>query len=112
MALVEGIGDEVTALAALVAALGLLGLAWFSTRTGERGEAALPEGSPTRREAPPRPDRRQEAEEEEEEEDGGEEEEEEEEGPAGSPFVLRLKFLNETERLARVRPRDTVGGLK
>ncbi|XP_026550536.1 transmembrane and ubiquitin-like domain-containing protein 1, partial [Notechis scutatus] len=107
MALVEGVGDEVTALAALVAAVGLLGLAWFSTRTGERGEAALPEGSPTRREPQPRPDRQ-----EEEEEEEGEEEEEEGGGPAGSPFVLRLKFLNETERLARVRPRDTVGALK
>ncbi|XP_032092934.1 transmembrane and ubiquitin-like domain-containing protein 1 [Thamnophis elegans] len=115
MALVEGVGDEVTALAALVAALGLLGLAWFSTRTGERGDGALP--APARRDplpadprpAPPRPrdggGGRQ------EEEGEGEEGEEEEEG-SGPPFVLRLKFLNETERLARVRPRDTVGALK
>ncbi|XP_070800490.1 transmembrane and ubiquitin-like domain-containing protein 1 [Pituophis catenifer annectens] len=104
MALVEGVGDEVTALAALLAALGLLGLAWFSTRTGERGDGALP-AAPARRDQPrpaaPRPDpprpRPREG-----------------EGEEGSPppFVLRLKFLNETERLARVRPRDTVGALK
>ncbi|XP_058035378.1 transmembrane and ubiquitin-like domain-containing protein 1 [Ahaetulla prasina] len=116
MALVEGVGDEVTALAALVAALGLLGLAWFSTRTGERGDGALP-AAPARRDQPrpaaPRPDQPRPR-----PRDGGgaregeEGEEEEEEGGSGSPFVLRLKFLNETERLARVRPRDTVGALK
>ncbi|XP_034279364.1 transmembrane and ubiquitin-like domain-containing protein 1 [Pantherophis guttatus] len=110
MALVEGVGDEVTALAALLAALGLLGLAWFSTRTGERGDGALPAASARRdqpRPAAPRPDqpRPRPREQEEGEEEGGEE-------GSGPPFVLRLKFLNETERLARVRPRDTVGALK
>uniref|UniRef100_A0A8C5TRV5 Transmembrane and ubiquitin-like domain-containing protein 1 n=1 Tax=Malurus cyaneus samueli TaxID=2593467 RepID=A0A8C5TRV5_9PASS len=34
------------------------------------------------------------------------------EGPAEPTLVLRLKFLNDTERLARVRPGDTVGALK
>ncbi|NWU69758.1 TMUB1 protein, partial [Pterocles burchelli] len=32
--------------------------------------------------------------------------------PAEPTMVLRLKFLNDTERLARVRPSDTVGALK
>ncbi|NWZ48669.1 TMUB1 protein, partial [Chauna torquata] len=32
--------------------------------------------------------------------------------PAEPTMVLRLKFLNDTERLARVRPGDTVGALK
>ncbi|NXS22634.1 TMUB1 protein, partial [Mystacornis crossleyi] len=32
--------------------------------------------------------------------------------PAEPTLVLRLKFLNDTERLARVRPGDTVGALK
>ncbi|NXW37569.1 TMUB1 protein, partial [Phaetusa simplex] len=32
--------------------------------------------------------------------------------PAEPTMVLRLKFLNDTERLARVRPGDTVGDLK
>uniref|UniRef100_A0A8B9VYX1 Transmembrane and ubiquitin-like domain-containing protein 1 n=1 Tax=Anas zonorhyncha TaxID=75864 RepID=A0A8B9VYX1_9AVES len=37
---------------------------------------------------------------------------EEEAGPGEPGMVLRLKFLNDTERLARVRPGDTVGALK
>ncbi|NXX17071.1 TMUB1 protein, partial [Podargus strigoides] len=32
--------------------------------------------------------------------------------PAEPTMVLRLKFLNDTERLARVHPGDTVGALK
>ncbi|NWQ98069.1 TMUB1 protein, partial [Burhinus bistriatus] len=32
--------------------------------------------------------------------------------PTEPTMVLRLKFLNDTERLARVRPGDTVGALK
>ncbi|NWH80929.1 TMUB1 protein, partial [Piaya cayana] len=32
--------------------------------------------------------------------------------PGEPSMVLRLKFLNDTERLARVRPGDTVGALK
>ncbi|NWJ00770.1 TMUB1 protein, partial [Crypturellus undulatus] len=32
--------------------------------------------------------------------------------PGDATLVLRLKFLNDTERVARVRPADTVGALK
>ncbi|XP_077159646.1 transmembrane and ubiquitin-like domain-containing protein 1 [Paroedura picta] len=32
--------------------------------------------------------------------------------PADDTIILRLKFLNDTERLARVHPEDTVGGFK
>ncbi|NXN59084.1 TMUB1 protein, partial [Rynchops niger] len=32
--------------------------------------------------------------------------------PVEPTMVLRLKFLNDTERLARVRPGDTIGALK
>ncbi|XP_054847626.1 transmembrane and ubiquitin-like domain-containing protein 1 [Eublepharis macularius] len=140
MALIEGVGDEVTALFGLLSALLVLLLAWLSTRTVERadpaarplapeqprgGEAAAllgeqggqgqpsagaasegPGGasgdlrhrtglsSPEQPSPPP----------------GGLSPEAA--SPADHGIVLRLKFLNDTERLARVRPEDTVGALK
>ncbi|XP_062977564.1 transmembrane and ubiquitin-like domain-containing protein 1 [Elgaria multicarinata webbii] len=151
MALIEGVGDEVTILFGVLLALVVLILAWFSTHTVERGDplfaaspplatgqlqeegpqeerpsvpvsgvrqvkeegepssGAIPDGPgsvsgdlPRHRTAPspPQPHLLPPA------------------GPsAESPLaddaiVLRLKFLNDTERLARVRPEDTVGTLK
>ncbi|XP_065486168.1 transmembrane and ubiquitin-like domain-containing protein 1 [Caloenas nicobarica] len=133
MALIEGVGDEVTVLFALLLVAVVLGLAWASTRAPEpaappRAAAALPEEGPPAAPGPvphkapaagaaaaapegagglaaglrPRagaaPAQGPPA-----EEDGG---------PAEPTMVLRLKFLNDTERLARVRPGDTVGALK
>ncbi|KAM7121750.1 transmembrane and ubiquitin-like domain-containing protein 1 isoform 2-T2 [Molossus nigricans] len=129
MALIEGVGDEVTVLFAVLACLLVLALAWVSTHTSEsadplpqpsgtptqaqpseamvvtdsirgedpgaeppslrhRGQAAHPEpatGLPT---TPPPPDSPQE------------------------PLVLRLKFLNDSEQVARAWPHDTIGSLK
>nr|XP_060638813.1 transmembrane and ubiquitin-like domain-containing protein 1 [Anolis sagrei ordinatus] len=142
MALIEGVGDEVTALFGLVGALLVLALAWLSTRTAgpapasPNATASSEQEPPGGREVAAAPD------EEEGEEPPGSRREAEAEGelrhrapqenpPAGTTttttaaatptgsgggdggsFVLRLKFLNDTERLARVRPEDTVGALK
>eukprot|EP00076_Gallus_gallus_P049568 XP_428658.5 LOW QUALITY PROTEIN: transmembrane and ubiquitin-like domain-containing protein 1 [Gallus gallus] len=134
MALIEGVGDEVTALFALLLAVAVLALAWASTRAPEpvpppRAAAPLPEEGPSaapepavphkapasapggagpvgraerrlrcgRGAAPGPPAKSGRS-------GGG--------GPAEPTMVLRLKFLNDTERLARVRPGDTVGALK
>ncbi|XP_042328162.1 transmembrane and ubiquitin-like domain-containing protein 1 isoform X1 [Sceloporus undulatus] len=137
MALIEGVGDEVTALFGALAVLLVLALAWFSTRTAaDRGDPLLApaavgqreeprgeeEGEPSLAAAPDRPG-------------GGPPRDAPRRRtvpgptpqpplvppPAGSStepppregaFILRLKFLNDTERLARVRPEDTVGALK
>ncbi|KAM9198945.1 transmembrane and ubiquitin-like domain-containing protein 1 [Mergus octosetaceus] len=137
MALIEGVGDEVTVLFALLLAALVLGLAWASTRAPEpaappRAAPPLPEQGPSaapaaaqhkapgpapapaggaapdgpggpaaglRPRAGPAAARQG---------PGGEEEA----GPGEPGMVLRLKFLNDTERLARVRPGDTVGALK
>ncbi|KAM6452043.1 transmembrane and ubiquitin-like domain-containing protein 1 [Liasis olivaceus] len=102
MALVEGVGDEVTALFALLLLLLLLGLAWFSTRTAEREDAPpAPAAAARAPPAPPPPPPPPAAPRPAPRDDGDE-----------RAFVLRLKFLNDTERLARVRPQDTVGALK
>ncbi|XP_075774815.1 transmembrane and ubiquitin-like domain-containing protein 1 [Pelodiscus sinensis] len=158
MALIEGVGDEVTILFGLLLVLLVLALAWVSTHTAERADqvfaappslaagrlgaeslleeesrepgapapaaggpretaepsaGAAPDGpegtaaglrhraSPGSAQGPPQPP----------------------EGPGASPeavdssptergTVLRLKFLNDTERLVSVRPDETVGSLK
>lgn len=131
MALIEGVGDEVTALFALLLAVAVLALAWASTRA--------PEPAPPPRAAPPVH---------EEQPSGATEHSEQHKAPgtggagtdgaggaalrerggaggaqhstAGATgggtaehgMVLRLKFLNDTERVATVRPGDTVGALK
>ncbi|XP_074938137.1 transmembrane and ubiquitin-like domain-containing protein 1 [Phalacrocorax aristotelis] len=138
MALIEGVGDEVTVLFALLLAAVVLGLAWASTRAPEpaappRAAAPLPEEGPSTAPAPaeskapaaaagtgpdgagglaaglrpragpaptPAPSPAQAP-----LSDG-------DGGSGESTMVLRLKFLNDTERLARVRPGDTVGALK
>ncbi|XP_048196437.1 transmembrane and ubiquitin-like domain-containing protein 1 [Perognathus longimembris pacificus] len=131
MALIEGVGDEVTVLFAVLACLLVLALAWVSTHTTETttDPPPRPSGTPTadqpseamaaatdgvRGEAPgaeppglrhrasaaqpepgtgvpaplPPPDSPQE------------------------PLVLRLKFLNDSEQVARAWPHDTIGTLK
>ncbi|CAD7680416.1 unnamed protein product [Nyctereutes procyonoides] len=129
MALIEGVGDEVTILFAVLACLLVLALAWVSTHTAEgtdplpqpsgtptpaqpseamtvtgsirgeapgaetpslrhRGQAAQPEPGMGLSATPPSPDSPQE------------------------PLVLRLKFLNDSEQVARAWPHDTIGSLK
>lgn len=129
MALIEGVGDEVTILFSVLACLLVLALAWVSTHTAEgadplpqpsgtptptqpseamvvtdsirgeapgaetpglrqRGQAAPPEPSVGLAATPPPPDSPQE------------------------PLVLRLKFLNDSEQVARAWPHDTIGSLK
>ncbi|CAN8185222.1 unnamed protein product [Coccothraustes coccothraustes] len=124
MALIEGVGDEVTVLFVLLLAAAVLGLAWASTRAPEPAAPpaeAAPSTAPAERKAStpnpapapaPAPA------------EGAAASDEAEglrhrnppaataEGPAEPTLVLRLKFLNDTERLARVRPGDTVGALK
>ncbi|XP_032841895.2 transmembrane and ubiquitin-like domain-containing protein 1 [Tyto alba] len=133
MALIEGVGDEVTVLFGLLLVAVVLGLAWASTRPPEpaatpRDAAALPEEAPSAAPAPAdrkaptaaaagaasegeaglaaglRPRAAPAAAQGPLAEGDG--------GPAEPAMVLRLKFLNDTERLARVRPGDTVGALK
>ncbi|XP_061653699.1 transmembrane and ubiquitin-like domain-containing protein 1 isoform X2 [Phyllopteryx taeniolatus] len=120
MSLIEGVGDEVTlVLTALTAAVVLL-LAWTSTRTSETPHAlATPGGAAASQtasradapaaSAPPLVD----------DKDGGggaagreEEEEEEAGGDSQRNMAIRLKFLNDTERTAHVKPQDTVGYIK
>ncbi|KAM9572853.1 transmembrane and ubiquitin-like domain-containing protein 1 [Guaruba guarouba] len=135
MTLIEGVGDEVTVLFALLLVAVVLGLAWASTRAPEpaappRAAAPLPEEGPTaaptpvEQKAPPaaaaaaaaapdgpgglaaglRPRASPAPAQGSLSEGDGD--------PAEPAMVLRLKFLNDTERLARVRPGDTVGALK
>ncbi|XP_077414762.1 transmembrane and ubiquitin-like domain-containing protein 1 [Vanacampus margaritifer] len=103
MTLIEGVGDEVTLLLAALTAATVLLLAWASTRTSESPhrepspQTASPPDPPA---GPPLAD------------DKG--------GPAAGAddedsernMVLRLKFLNDTERTARVKAQDTVGYIK
>lgn len=129
MALIEGVGDEVTILFAVLACLLVLALAWVSTHTAERADPLpQPSGTPTSaqpskavvatdsiRGAAP----------------GAEAPSLRHRGPAAQPepgtgipgtppppdspqepLVLRLKFLNDSEQVARAWPQDTIGSLK
>ncbi|XP_004694477.1 PREDICTED: transmembrane and ubiquitin-like domain-containing protein 1 [Condylura cristata] len=130
MALIEGVGDEVTVLFAVLACLLVLALAWVSTHTTE-GTHLLPQpsGTPTpaqhseamavsdsiRGEAPgaETPSLRHR---------GQAAQPEPGMGPPAmppsppdspqEPLVLRLKFLNDSEQVARAWPHDTIGSLK
>lgn len=168
MALIEGVGDEVTLLFGVLLLILILLLAWISTGTSEPPEhlfvsATAPTpllgGSPAQRdsllssadtssssssssstgsvsetsqtEVPPSTAPNQEA----KDEEGGRAEAlgqglrsrdrggggggEEGEGEGGSEssssqrnMVVRLKFLNDTERTAQVKPQDTIGYIK
>ncbi|XP_074543983.1 transmembrane and ubiquitin-like domain-containing protein 1 [Halichoeres trimaculatus] len=165
MALIEGVGDEVTLLFGSLLLLLVLLLAWVSTRTSEPPEhlfTSTTGSAPSLRtgpahgqtspsstntsssssspsssvsdssltEAPPTRASTQE----EKDEGGGQGEEPEggggegvrrrrgggEEGGGGGGesssaqrnMVLRLKFLNDTERTAQVQPQDTIGYIK
>lgn len=149
MALIEGIGDEVTLLFSSLLLLLVLLLAWISTQITEPPEhlfasspslsshahqdglasssvdptssfssSSVSDSSMT--EAPSTNTSSQ------EEKDegagggdglrsrggGGEEEEEEESASTQRNMVVRLKFLNDTETTAQVKPQDTIGYIK
>lgn len=149
MALIEGIGDEVTLLFSSLLLILVLLLAWISTRTSEPPEhlfAAAPGPSPSARqevpssfsdsnsslssssvngssltEAAPTDASRQE----EKDEGGGTAQAAGGEGvrlrqgdgvgessSSQRNMVVRLKFLNDTERTAQVQPQDTIGYIK
>uniref|UniRef100_A0A673AZA3 Transmembrane and ubiquitin-like domain-containing protein 1 n=1 Tax=Sphaeramia orbicularis TaxID=375764 RepID=A0A673AZA3_9TELE len=123
MALIEGVGDEVTLLFGSLLLLVVLLLAWVSTRTAEPPEhlfttapapsdRLLTEALPTASE-----DRRVEKEGEGEGEGGGRGDGLRSRGggegaESQRDMVVRLKFLNDTERTAQVKPQDTVGYIK
>uniref|UniRef100_W5MSU4 Transmembrane and ubiquitin-like domain-containing protein 1 n=1 Tax=Lepisosteus oculatus TaxID=7918 RepID=W5MSU4_LEPOC len=154
MALIEGVGDEVTLLFGVVFLVLVLVLAWASTHTADRSEqlftsdpttstvpqhrtgtqstlGATAPSSTDHQETTPAPDSQEDEGKMPPSEAGGEE------GPerashdggvfreglrhretAGSDssdqrnMVLRLKFLNDTERVAQVKPEDTIGYIK
>lgn len=170
MALIEGVGDEVTLLFGVVFLLLVLVLAWASTHTAEppdhlvpSGSSSVPSAEPESQEprppsditSPPRSSREDDKTETGAESDteghGGSAEAAGEEsllgaeglrhrgisGPSLSTqplasasdatqasisedvpdnaqrnMVLRLKFLNDTERIAQVNPEDTIGYIK
>lgn len=152
MALIEGVGDEVTLLFGSLLVLLVLLLAWISTRTAEPPEhlfasaagpapslrpAPSPQDTPPSvpsssvndssehsvTEAPPPAASTQE----DQEKGGGEGGDRGERGEEGGDglrsrggdlassqrnMVVRLKFLNDTERTAQVQPQDTIGYIK
>lgn len=151
MALIEGIGDEVTLLFSALLLILVLLLAWISTRTSEPPEhlfasaagpspSAQPEvssfsdptsslssgsvnGSPLTEAAATHASRQEEKDEGggTERATGGEGVRHRDGGGGGGlgessssqrNMVVRLKFLNDTERTAQVKPQDTVGYLK
>lgn len=148
MALIEGVGDEVTLLFCLLLLLLVLLLAWISTRTSEPPEhlftsttgptlqetplssnntspsSSSPSSSGSDSglsEAPPTNPSTQEDKDEgggRREESGGGGEGVRSRGGGGEStssqrnMVLRLKFLNDTERTAQVQPQDTIGYIK
>ncbi|XP_038611819.1 transmembrane and ubiquitin-like domain-containing protein 1 [Tachyglossus aculeatus] len=127
MALIEGVGDEVTVLFGLLLSLLVLGLAWISTHTSERGDPPLRDPGTS---VSPRPEAAEAPNSGGEAPPGGEDVPLRRRGPGAraepvpvpaeppaqsarpGPLVLRLKFLNDSERVARAWPHDTVGSLK
>lgn len=157
MALIEGVGDEVTLLFASMLLLLVLLLAWISTRTSESPEHLLPSttgpspslrSSPAQQDTPPSTTNTSSSSSSgsvsdssltevpptntstQEDKEGGEGLGGGERGgdglrsngggggggaePSSSQrnMVVRLKFLNDTERTAQVQPQDTIGYIK
>uniref|UniRef100_A0A8C9YWP0 Transmembrane and ubiquitin-like domain-containing protein 1 n=1 Tax=Sander lucioperca TaxID=283035 RepID=A0A8C9YWP0_SANLU len=117
MALIEGVGDEVTLLFGSLVLLAVMLLAWISTRTAEPPEHLFTTGpapSPSAGHAhtdtqPPPVGAETEAPPTEAAEESGEPD-----GADGGErnMVVRLKFLNDTETTAQVKPQDTIGYIK
>ncbi|CAL9689488.1 unnamed protein product [Knipowitschia caucasica] len=109
MALIEGVGDEVTLLLGGLLVLLLILLAWWSTRTeeDERAEERRPQDQVQQEDTTTPPDSAPS-----EALPGATGAEGHSDDGRDDSLVLRLKFLNDTERLATVRTRDTVGDIK
>lgn len=133
MALIEGVGDEVTLLFGLLLLLTVLLLAWISTRTSDppehlfassAGPAPSPRTGHAQQDTPPSstsaaslssslPSSASGS-----VSDGAATEapptaqEEGAEPLSARNMVVRLKFLNDTERTAQVKPQDTIGYIK
>ncbi|KAK5920223.1 hypothetical protein CgunFtcFv8_024058 [Champsocephalus gunnari] len=122
MALIEGVGDEVTLLFFVLLLLMVLLLAWTSTRTpldhllppqqqDTPPSVSEPPTVTDSSEAPPTSTPAQE-----DKGEGGEEGVRNRGGGEPSSaqrnMSLRLKFLNDTETMAQVRPEDTIGYIK
>ncbi|XP_040001382.1 transmembrane and ubiquitin-like domain-containing protein 1 [Xiphias gladius] len=159
MALIEGVGDEVTLLFGSLLLLAVLLLAWISTRTSEppehlftstAGPAPSLRTGPAHQDTPPTssntnasssssspspsssvsdsslteaPTASAQEDKEEERGRGGEAGGDgarnrggggggESSSPSQRNMVVRLKFLNDTERTAQVKPQDTIGYIK
>lgn len=142
MALIEGVGDEVTLLFAALLLVFVLLLAWISTRTSEPSEHLFTGHAPTQRTGSAPQDAPSTSVvsdvtdssssvlssetpavsvPEEKAEDGDERGEDSGRGRCAvggaspSPqrnMVVRLKFLNDTETMAQVQPQDTIGYIK
>uniref|UniRef100_A0A8C6LC66 Transmembrane and ubiquitin-like domain-containing protein 1 n=1 Tax=Nothobranchius furzeri TaxID=105023 RepID=A0A8C6LC66_NOTFU len=130
MALIEGVGDEVTLLFSSLLLLVVLLLAWISTRTLEPPEhlfssstgPVLPEGTISAHQEVPSssslssetPSTATSLPEGGADGEGGVRNQVEGGEPLSSQrnMVVRLKFLNDTERAAQVQPQDTVGYIK
>ncbi|XP_004702534.1 transmembrane and ubiquitin-like domain-containing protein 1 [Echinops telfairi] len=130
MALIEGVGDEVTILFAVLACLLVLALAWVSTHTTAERADPLPQPSGTP--PPPQPSKAETATENlrraapgaeapslrhrgqggQPEPNTGSPETAQPPDPPQEPLMLRLKFLNDSEQVARAWPQDTIGSLK
>ncbi|XP_071988462.1 transmembrane and ubiquitin-like domain-containing protein 1 [Engystomops pustulosus] len=139
MALIEGVGDEVTLLCVLVLLLSLVVLAWISTHTTERGSGQWSPPGPGDED----PSGRRGAEHDGRQSGSGHnqpdgtlpgvtQDDGTSTGPSQSPepespsvrhrraqdppgadtITLRLKFLNETERVVNVRSTDTILHIK
>ncbi|TKS79231.1 Transmembrane and ubiquitin-like domain-containing protein 1 [Collichthys lucidus] len=123
MALIEGVGDEVTLLFASLLLLLVLLLAWISTRTSEPPEhlftstsgPASSLRSPAQQDTPPSSTNTSSS-----SSSGSVSDSSLTEGPPTNTstqdkernMVVRLKFLNDTERTAQVQPQDTIGYIK
>ncbi|XP_077580891.1 transmembrane and ubiquitin-like domain-containing protein 1 [Stigmatopora nigra] len=120
MSLIEGVGDEVTLLLVALTAAAVLLLAWASTRTSEHPRAPPTPAAPAATETPPTapspdsaasaPDPAPAPRAPPPVDDKGDEAAPSEDSQRN--MVVRLKFLNDTERTARVKPQDTVGYIK
>lgn len=158
LTMLDGLGEEATALGGVLILLLALILAWLSTHVAERSDHILGTiltvgahasliglgghdgygGSPSSSEAGEQPSEEtsEDDKQEEEDEEGGEEstvetlfeirggrkkasserdeqdDETEDDEDENINITVRLKFLNDTEELAVLRPQDTVGVLK
>lgn len=143
MALIEGVGDEVTLLFSCLLLLTVLLLAWISTRTPDPPDHLFgsttglapsqrtshahqdthPSTSPTPPSSSPSSSAGDSAASEtiaastQEKQGGGDDGEDVVRSRTGESssqrnMVVRLKFLNDTERMAQVQPEDTIGYIK